>query len=349
MIQLKIYDKDRTPLTAFNLGEYGALNYRKTVGQIGDCSFTLNIDNAKVTQANVRNYNRIEIISDGVIEWNGYIISKRVTLNTLSIQCKELVGILGKRIVTDGYTLSGEAGTAVGTLLSTINGGEDTGIIMGETDVTDTINMTFNQQDAFSILQNIASTVGAQFVLNDDRTLDFKNTIGADKTTGDDKVRLEYNVLQPQQANLLKFEVEDNGENITTKAYGKSDALTSLQDDSGLLALYGTLEKFFSFTQANTQENLDALTASKLTDSLFSPTLSLIPNEPDNFDIGDLVLVSIKNKLINIDDSFQVLEKSVKIVNSQKSITVRINQLPQDVVDEISALQKSVNQLETNS
>jgi hypothetical protein len=345
MIQIKIYNKTYTPLTAFNTGEFGALHYRKTLGQIGDASFTLDISSAKVTDTNMRNYNRLEILDGGVVQWTGYIVSKQVTLNMVTIQCKELIGILAKRITTDAYVMSGNAGTLVASLLSTINGIENTGITMGDTDISTSINLTFNQQDVLSALRDVADAVGGQFVVNEDRTLDFKLNIGQDLSSS---VRLEYNILQPQQANLIKFNVEDNGENVVTKSYGTNNTLVSNQSDGALQTLYGILEKFSSYPQANNQTNLDALTASVLADTLYSPSLDLSPGELDNFNIGDLVAVFVKNKLVYIDDTFQVLEKSVKIVNSQKSISVKINQLPQTIVNNIKDLQRQVNLLQTN-
>lgn len=345
MIQIKIYNKAFVPITTFNVGEYGALQYRKTLRQIGDCSFTLDSDNTKITPASIRNYNRIEVSVDGIVEWVGYIVSKTITLNIVTIQCKELIGILGKRLTPDAYTLSGNAGAAVGTLLAMINAGDPTGITMGATDISTSINMTFNQQDALSVLQNIADNVGGQFIVNNDRTLDFKSTLGEDVSS---TVRLEYSVLRPQQANITKFEVSDNGENIVTKSYGAATGITSAQDDLTLQGLYGILEKFNLFSQANSQPNLDALTASKLTDTLYSPNVTLNPGEGDNFNICDIVGVYIQNDLIDIDDSFQVLEKSVKIKSGQKEIAIKINQLPQDIVNDIKELQKKVGVLETN-
>jgi len=69
MIQVKIYDKNYNPLTTFNVGEYSSLSYRKTLGQIGDASFVLDITNEKVSDINLRNYNRIEITHDDHFEW----------------------------------------------------------------------------------------------------------------------------------------------------------------------------------------------------------------------------------------------------------------------------------------
>ncbi len=345
MIQIKIYDKSFTPLTTFNNGEYTGLNYRKTLGQIGEAAFVVPLENDKVIIENVRNYNRIEILDDGVVQWLGYIVTKHITFNQVEIQCKEMIGILGHRLVSSGYPISTDGATAVSDLLSYINGIDDTGISMGLSDVSATVSMTFNQQDALSILQSIADNVGAQFKVNEDRTLDFKMNIGTDLSSS---IQLEYNTIHPQQANLLNFDVSDNGENIVTRAYGINSSLSTQQDDTGLQAIYGILEKFDSFTQANDLTNLEALTRSTLSDTLFSPTLNLIPDEADSFNIGDLVTISIKNKIVDIDDTFQILEKSVKITGSQKTISVKINQLPQDIVNTIRDLQKKVNLLETN-
>lgn len=344
MIQIKIYDKSYNVLTKFNTGEFTALEYKKTMGQIGDASFGLDIANSKVTETTLRSYNRLEILDGGVVLWAGYIVAKQITFNQVTIRCKELIGILAKRLTPDAYTLTGNAGTAIGTLLAMVNAGENTGITMGETDVTTAINMTFNQQEVLSAIQNIADNVGAQFRVTEDRKLIFKLAIGTDKSSS---VKFEYNTIQPQQANILKFQVEDNSDSIVTKSFGSNSTLNSAQEDATLKSTYGLLEKFNSFTQANNQTNLDALTASKIKGSLYSPALELAPGELDNFDVGDVVSINIKNKLVLIKDTFQILEKSVKIVNSQKSISVRINELPQNITNTIRDLQRQVNLLVT--
>lgn len=345
MRQLKIYDKSYTPITSFNTGEFTNLSYKKTINQIGDASFVLDISNAKVTMLSVQNYNRIEIIEDGVIKWSGYIIEKQITSNDVTIKCKELIGILSKRLTVNGYTINGNAGAGVTALLNSINSIEDTGISMGTTNVTTNINLTFNNQDVLSALQSIADAAQAQFIVTTDRKLNFMSNIGSDKS---DNIQFEYNINQTQQANILKFNVSDSGDNIVTKAYGTNSTLNSTQTDNTLKNKYGILEKFNSFTQANNQTNLDALTLSLISDTLYSPSLDLVPSELDNFDIGDIVKINIKNKLIDIDDSFQILEKNVKIINSQRSISIKINQLPQDITNYLKDLQRQVNLLITN-
>lgn len=345
MIQLKIYDKDMGELTAFNEGEFGRLQYKKTLGEVGDASFTIDINNSKVTTLNLQNYNRMEISVDGVVEWVGYIIKKDISFTVVQIRCLELIGILKKRLVPSAYTLSGNVSTAVDTLLAQINGDDDTGITLGATDLTDSVNMTFERQDALAVLKSLADSVGAQFRLNSDRTIDFLSSVGQDLSAS---VLFTYRTTQPSQANILKFDVSDDGDSIVSRSIGKSDALSSTQDDAPLQTKYGVIEQFNNFRVANTQGNLDDLTADKNMDSLFSPSLDLAPTVEDNFEIGDIVSIKIKNKLVDIDNTFQVLEKSVKIVNNQKSISVKINEIPKTIVNTIGDLKSKVELLENN-
>lgn len=345
MIQIKVYDKDMGELTAFNEGEFGRLEYKKTLGEIGDASFTLDINNSKVTTLNLQNYNRIEIAVDGTVEWVGYIIKKAISFTVVQIRCLELTAILKKRLVPSAYTLTGNVSTAVASLLSTINGDDDTGITLGATDLTDSVNLTFERQDALSVLKSLADSVGAQFRLNTDRTLDFLSSVGEDLSAS---VLFSYKTNQPSLANILKFDVSDDGDSIISRSIGKSDTLSSTQNDATLQGKYGVVEEFTNFRVANTQGNLDDLTADKNQDSLYSPSLDLATNVEDNFTIGDIVTIKISNKLVDIDNTFQVLEKSVKIVNNQKSISVKINEIPKSIVNTIGDLKSKVSLLENN-
>lgn len=347
MIQIKIYNKDFSEITAFNEGEFGGLEYKKGLNKIGDASFVLDISNSKVTEGSMQHYNRVQIVIDGVIEFTGLILQKNIDFNTVTVRCKELIYLLKKRVVEDNYNLSGQAGTAIETLLAYLNADDDTGIEFGGSDVTTTVNMTFNSQDAFSILDSVANSVLGQFYIDSsDNKLYFKADIGTDKSSS---VVFRYNITQPQLANILRFQVDDNGEEIVTESFGKSDALTSVQDDATLKTKYGKLQVANNFAVANVQANLDGLTSFEISDSLFSPDISLSPTVADNFVVGDTVKVTINNKLVDIDDSFQVLEKNVRIVNKRKQISVKINKLPKDITTEVSKLQRKVKLLENNA
>lgn len=344
MIQIKIYDKTFVALASFNQGEFGALSYKHSLTDIGSCDFILDINNAKVTSANVQNYNKVEIYNGSTIEWVGYIVNKSISLNKVTVKCKSLIGLLKKRLVGNAYTISGNAGTGIQTMLSTINGVEDTKIAWGGTDISTVINLTFGNQDCFTVLKKVADVTIGQYIVDTDRKLYFKSQVGDDLSAS---VSFIYNVVNPELANILSFNVEDNGDDIITKSYGKSDTLTSTKTNNTLKTKYGLLESYKNFRVANVQADLDALTDNENIDALYSPQLDLSPDVVDNFYVGDIVNIEINNKLVSISGNYQILEKTVKIVNGQKMITVKINSQTVGIVNKIKDVESRLALLET--
>jgi len=344
MIQIKIYNKAFSALTAFNQGEIGALSYKHSLTDIGSCDFILDINNSKVTSANLQNYNKIEVYNGSVVEWVGYIVKKDISLNKVTVRCKSLIGLLKKRLVGDAYTISGNAGTGIQNMLTAINASEDTYIAWGATDIVTAVNLTFGNQDALTVLKKVADVTAGQYIVDTDRKLYFKSVIGDDLSAS---VSFIYNVVNPELANILAFNVSDDGDDIFTKAYGKSDTLSSTKTNTTLKNKYGTLETYKNFRVANVQADLDALTNNEINDALYSPQLDLSPDVVDNFYVGDIVNIEINNKLVSISGNYQIVEKSIKIVNGQKMITVKINSRTIGVVNKIRDIESRVALLET--
>jgi len=337
MIQIKIYNKAFSALTAFNQGEIGALSYKHSLTDIGSCDFILDINNVKVTSANLQNYNKIEIYNGSVIEWVGYIVKKDISLNKVTVRCKSLIGLLKKRLVGDAYTISGGAGAGIQSMLATLNASEDT-------DIVTAVNLTFGNQDALTVLKKVSDVTVGQYIVDIDRKLYFKSVIGDDLSAS---VSFIYNVVNPELANILAFNVSDDGDDIFTKAYGKSDTLSSTKTNATLKTKYGTLETYKNFRVANVQADLDALTDNEIADALYSPQLDLSPDVVDNFYVGDIVNIEINNKLVSISGNYQIVEKSIKIVNGQKMITIKINSKTIGVVNKIRDIESRVALLET--
>lgn len=340
---IRVYNKNFTRLTTFTEPDFTALSYKRTKGEIGDAIFTVRLSRGKMSNANLNLYNRIEIVEDGVKKFVGVITQKIVKLDTAEIRVRELSFILKKRIVGEAYTLSGSVNDMITQLMTDINAVEDTGISIGTLSGIGTINLTFNSADAWTIIKQICDATGNQFQVNPARQLVVAPTIGTDKSSS---VLFRYNVDQVANANLIAFEIEDDGEAITTQVFGKSDTLDSDQEDVVLKGLYGTLQKFKNFRVVNTQGVLDEFTLAEVADRIYSPKISLKPNVPDNFEIGDLVRIKLKNQLVNINDNFQVLEKTVKYNGSQKLISVRINNLPNDLVQKLADRDQRLTLLE---
>jgi hypothetical protein len=157
---------------------------------------------------------------------------------------------------------------------------------------------------------------------------------------------MKYNVNQISASNILQFRVDDNGDNIVTKSLGKSSALVSTKENVTLKNKFGVLEKFRDFRVANSQQVLDDFTDAEILGEQYSPQIDLNPSAPDNFKVGDTVKVVLKNALVDINDNFQVLEKTVQYVGKQKRIKVRINELPYDLAKRLADRDSRLDLLE---
>ena len=345
MINIKIYSKSYVPLVTFFQKDFDSLSYRKTQNKMGDCSFTLKLDNDKVSPTNLQHYNRIEIIEDGVSKFFGYIILKDVNLDIVNIKCKSLIGLWDKRTRKGEYVTNGTITDVVTTLIDDINADEDIGISAGSITVTDTVNKIFTNSTPLDILKTLMDATSSQFFIDSDRKLNIKSQIGEDKS---DYIFFQYDVAKVSSSNVLDFNVRDDGDTIVTTAHGKSDVRTSTKEDAILRAKYGLVEKFRDFRVANSQADLDDFTEVEVRQESFSPDIQLSPNVEDNFDVGDTVRVKLKNKLTDIDSSYQILEKTVQYTGEQRRISVRISDLPIEFIEKIDEVNSRLRLLEEN-
>lgn len=341
---LRIYNRTlATRLVALADPDFTGFQYRRTFGEIGDCRFIVKLSGAKVNDTTLKAYNRIRFYEDGVLKFTGVITQKQVKLDIVEVRCREQSYILKKRLVGEAYNLSGSVSDVLAQLFTDVNGVEDTGISIGSVAGTGDVNLTFNQADVWTVIKQICDSTGNQFEITPQGKLNVAAQIGVDRSAS---VEFRYNEKQVSSSNLLGFDVEDDAENIVTRVHGKSDAYTSTQTDVPLQSEYGMLEKYKDFRVINTQDVLDEFTAAEIADRIFSPRIALKPNILDNFSVGDLVKIKLRNPLININSSFQVLEKTVKYVGSQKLIEVRINDLPNLLVKKLADRDKRLELLE---
>ena len=346
MITIKIYSKSYAPIATFFQKEVDSIEYRKTLNRIGDCSFTLRIDNEKVDDTVLQHYNRVEILDDGVSKFFGYIVLKDINLDIVSIRCKSLIALWDKRIRQGEYATNGALDAVVPTLITDVNTAEDTGISEGSILVETTVNKVFNNATSLAILETLIKATGSQYEVDSTRNLNVKNQIGVDLS---ETVIFQYNVNQVKSSNILSFSVRDDGETIVTTAHGKSDPRTSTKEDIALKAKFGLIEKFKDFRVANSQNDLDDFTDVEVRPNSFSPDIQLNPEVADNFDVGDTVRVILNNKLIDIDTSYQILEKTVQYLGAQRRITVRISDLPTEFIEQIDEVNTRLQLLEENT
>lgn len=346
-MKIKLYDKGFTPLTTLinssSASDFNNLSYKNQVNGVGDASFVVRIDNSKITPTTIKHYNRLEIKDDdGTVRWAGVIVDKKIELNLITVKCYGLAHVLDRRLTGDSELHSGQANTEATEILTDANSAEATGITAGTLDVTTAVNITFNRGKRLQAIKSIADAVSAQYIVKPDRKLYLQNIVGQDLSAS---VLFRFEYDKPEIANILQFEIADDGKVIVSKSYGKSNALTSTQTDAGIQAGYGLLEEFLNFSEASNQATLDGLTLNNNQDSGLSPTIALSPTVGDNFEAGDVVRIILDNKFISVDTTYQILEKAVKIVNGQKLITIKLNLEIKDFVADFKAMRTSLELL----
>src|SRR5215216_136417 len=102
-MRIRIYNKDFTALTTLLIGggasDFNNLEYKTSLGEVGEASFLMRLDNPKATTANLRHYNKVEILDDDdTPRWIGVIVKKQVRLNQVSVSCYSLLHLLDKRL-----------------------------------------------------------------------------------------------------------------------------------------------------------------------------------------------------------------------------------------------------------
>jgi hypothetical protein len=347
-MRIKIYTKEYTPLTTLfqsrSASDYNTLSYRETLNQVGDASFTMRLDSEKATEENLKHYNIVEITEeDDTPRWVGVIVYKRILFNTVNVTCYSLMHLLTKRLTPDADAHNDTAGAIATDLLSTTNGLLDTEIVAGTLNDPTAVQITFNRATVYEALKSLSEASGGQFRINPDRTLDFKASIGTDKSAS---VILQYRIELIAASNILTFQVEDDAKSIVTRTYGFSDPLSSDEEDLTLSGEYGLLEQYKNFREINDQPTLDGSTAENNKGPALSPLLNLSPDVEDTFDVGDTVKVILRNRLVEINDNYQVTEKTVKIQGgNQREISLRVISNPPDFFSQIKDIKSSVDLL----
>lgn len=348
-MQIKIYTKAYVPLTTLlqsrTDSDFNDLIYRETLHQVGDATFTVRLDNVKATLANLKHYNIIEVCEDdGTVRWSGVIVYKRVLENIVSITCFSMIHILTRRLTGADESYSSTTAGAIATaLLSNTNGAEDTKITAGTMDDPESVEVTFNYSSIFDALKRITDASGGQFRVKPDRSLNVQAQIGSDLSA---TVIFQYVRDRIAAANILSFQVEDDGKNITTTSYGESGGNSSSETDSALETEYGLLEEYKNVRELDDQTSLDNATAANNRGSELSPLLQLSPKVPDSFEVGDIVKVILENRIVSINDDYQIIEKTVKIKGgNEREITVRVISNISDLFKQLRDLKRNVDLL----
>lgn len=350
MIIVNIYDnqfggEENKPLVRLFERDVTGVVYENSINQVGYAQFNLSLENSKTTSDILEHYNRVEIVIDKVVKFTGYINYKRVINNTVSVRCKSLVGILQKRVLGNFFHLNGSADDFLRDLLNSVNNHQDTGIKIGKLNTGKSVNKGFQDVTILGIIQNITRTLNAQFDVNTKREFNFRQFTGEDLTKS---VVFKHDYIRPETNNLATVEFEDDGEKIVTAVVSRtSDGLSSGFENTPNRQRYGLLEKFLNLSGSFSQDDLDQTTQSFLEGNIYTVSLSIRPDEPDVFDVGDFVRVFIRNRLTTIDRNYQVLKKVVQYNGDGQLIrNVSLGALERGFIDEVSNINKRVDSVE---
>lgn len=345
-MRIRIYSKTWTALTTlYTVGnaDFNNLSYKSALGEIGSARFVMRLDSAKCTASNLQHFNKVEIQDDdGTVRWNGVIVEKNISFDTVEVRCYGLMYLLKKRITGDAESYNDDAENVVTTLLANANVDEATGITAGTIDAAVNVQITFNEADVFTAIKKIADTLDYQFYINTSRQLVFQSTIGSDLSAS---LSFRYDISTIVNANILNFQVNDNGADIVTKTAGKSSGFNSSQEDASLTTAYGLLEEAENFREVDDNASLDSLTSNNNRDAELSPTIVLNPSVTDNFEVGDIVAVLLQNRLVDIDADYQILEKVVEFIAGQKKISVVVISNTSDFFRQLNQLTGDVDLL----
>lgn len=347
---IKIYSFEMTPLTQLiNTGEntvdYIDLQYDVSKHNVGGAQFSMSLKNPKASVENLRNYNIVEIKdADGTVRWCGLIVKKSIGADTVKVYCFDMGYALKKRLTGANDHFNNVPGaTAVTSLLNTTNGYLPTQVSLGAIVCPTSINITCNRKNIFDAIETIADATGYQFQVKPDRKLYFAETLGTDRSP---TLTFQYNINLSDAANIVEFDVDDDGSDMATRVFGKSGNISVTADDLDLQDDYGLIEKYENFRELNDLATVQILTANRLQDVKYIPNIEVKPSVPDDFELFDTVRVRLKNRLVDLDETYQITKKSVSVEAGVKRIRIDVADSSDGLEDELRSIKKRLGLIE---
>ena len=358
MYRINIYNYNFSiKLTSIFLGsDIYSLSYVNELNKTGSARFTIPVLNTKATTTNIKLYNKIKIYKNDTVKFVGYIENIQAGVNELEIGCLGILGIFKKRIITNVYYATTVQATFE-DILDTINAVNDTGITFGVTTIAQVLNrIELNRVTVASVwnkLSNLADQ--AEYIINGDLTLDFKSSIGTDKSSS---IILQYLVTQINTANVEDFEIEISGKDMVNKVSAVGKAIYSTKSDATSILNYGILEETLNEVQTYNQTDLDTEAQNYIDahkQEFYIPTI--VPNiskiNIELFKLGDIIKLILSNGYIIVNQNEKIIKIAVDVSNnnieklSLSLVPITTNLLPSSFIEEdISSLNKRVSLLE---
>jgi hypothetical protein len=334
-------------------------SYSTEINKPGGAKFSINVRNSKATTSNLKMYNKVIIKRNGVGVFIGYIENIQATLNVVDVICIGMLGFFKRRLFSGTFNTAGgdTAQDAFYEVLDSMNLVNDTGITQGTTDISKNINeLKFVRSTVYKTFDQIASFADGEFRVNTDKTIDFLDRLGEDKSA---TISLQYNINQINSANLRQFDVAVQGKDTVNDVIGiRNGGATGNKSDATSISEFGMLSKTINFSDINNATDLDTEMENyieKRKIEFYSPKVVLDERKIDvnTLNLGDTVQVNLNNGFMSLALNERIVKKEVNVSdNATEEVKISLiaetgNLLPSSFIEDIITLGNRVASLES--
>lgn len=320
------------------------------INDFGSATFTIGQDHVANTDEILQLFNDCKITQKigstekTVFHW--YIRLVQATWDKTEVECRTFEHLLDRRRVASSASQTGALNTILASLINAINTTYDTGITL-DCDVTTSTTIAWSKGE--SVLTILKKLDGLYDFVIRDKVLYVWETVGIDRTSGDDFWQFKRDWRYPADRNVVNFEVTINGDDLANAIQGKS---AWYQTDASSIAEYGRIEDVIS--------NSDGSETAEVTKELVeraTPTknIDIDPDVSDFFfaDVGDVVSLYLDagNPIGQYFGAAKINEKSITFGDLNR-VKVKLSESKianQDLFDRIRATQKRLERLELQS
>lgn len=314
------------------------IRFEDQIENIGSMTFTLALDDPQLYL--IAPYKKIALYEitggDDVLIWSGFVERIEATFDGVEILSRTEKGFLAEKLIFEEKNLSNEPiEDFLDTLVTEANArsGGVRGELSYETNLSENITKLFTKGTSYlSILNELAVLFECEWTVSLNEII-FKDTIGMDRTSGENFIELVSTLTSPVENNITQITSVLDGREITTSLIGK--ASSSYEQANANTDAFGHVERLKSFGDGSLAE----LVAAELeTSSIAQLELTLDINTTKinyrNANIGDLLAVRIdrNNVFLDLDDSLKVIRKIVSIENGQPVLFLTVSNAKKKVV-----------------
>lgn len=306
-----------------SLGEFEKfrnLKFSKKLNDYSECSFEIPVNEAKASDLISLRIYTVWIYRNGDLLWAGEQALRQGELNAkgdnwVTITAYSWLEQLNSRYTVNEIIYEYQDGTLIAKDLidqtqADTNG--DLGITFGTTPETTWREKTYTNQNVLDAITSLANLIdGFDFELTDAKVFNISNFIGVDRT---DEVILEYGVNLKSAKITEDFSKPTNRAIVLGQTGTVGDAIRVERDDAAKETQYGLRESTQSMMEVSELTAIEAMGDSVLRKygaPLLKVSLDIVRGKTptiDDFALGDIIRVKIKNGIYNIDSSFRIFE-----------------------------------------